>query len=223
MNSNALAVFNLSSALTNGFGAAAFVGQVSLGVAPAGLAISPDGNWLYALSQQKDPGSGPSEGSLTVINVQRAETSPAAAVVSTVDAGCEATGVITSADGSVVWTSARASDMVLAFSADKLRIKPAASLVAMVKVGEAPFGMALVDHGSRLVVANADNDNLPGAISSLGVVSTSDALSGKPALLGLIQTAQTPRRMALSADGRTLLVAHYELHQVQAVEVAQIP
>jgi serine/threonine protein kinase/DNA-binding beta-propeller fold protein YncE len=223
LGSNELAVFNLGAALTDGFGPANFVGNVPLGVAPAGLAISPDGKSLYALSQQQSAGPGPSEGTLTVIDVQRAEASPPTSVVSTVTAGCEATGVITSADGSVVWTSARASDMLLAFSAGKLRTNPAASLIAMVKVGEAPFGMALVDHGRRLVVANSNNLSLPGAASSLGVVSTSAALAGKPALLGIVPASPFPRRMAVTPDGRALLVAHFELHQLQAVDIAQLP
>lgn len=44
-------VFNLGEALRTGFGAAEYVGSVPLGQAAVGMAISPDGRWLYATSE----------------------------------------------------------------------------------------------------------------------------------------------------------------------------
>ena len=46
-----MAVFNLKKAESNGFGSSDLVGYVPLGVAPVGIAISPNGRYLYATSE----------------------------------------------------------------------------------------------------------------------------------------------------------------------------
>jgi hypothetical protein len=45
----------LVSAVSRGFGSADYVGSIPLGQAAVGLAVSPDGRWLYATSQQRGP------------------------------------------------------------------------------------------------------------------------------------------------------------------------
>jgi DNA-binding beta-propeller fold protein YncE len=193
-----------------------------------GLAVSPDGRWLYATSEAaagESPGPSPqgARGTLTVINLERAETDPAGSVVSTVDAGCSPVRVITSADGSVVWVTARGSDRLLGFSAARLRSDPAHALVASVAVGEAPVGLALVDGGTRMVVADSDRFAAPGAASSLAVVSVPAALAGRPALLGYLRAGGFPREMALEPGGRTLLVSDFSSEQLESVDVADLP
>ena len=49
------AVFNLAGALSRGFGSADYVGSIPLGQAAVGLAVSPDGRWLYATSEGASP------------------------------------------------------------------------------------------------------------------------------------------------------------------------
>ena len=58
---------------------------------------------------------------LEVISLRRAERDPARSVVAAVQAGYLPVRVITSADGTVVWVTARASDALLAYSAARLR------------------------------------------------------------------------------------------------------
>jgi len=243
-----VAVFDLQRALTRGFGPADYLGAIPVGLAPVGLAVSPDGRWLYATSELsatarflplsrstarpgapgRRPGTaavtGPDvPGTLTVISVQRAETDPARSVVATVEAGCQPVRVITSADGRVVWVTARASDALLGFSAALLRSDPARSLIARVRVGEAPVGLALVDHGRRIVVADSNRFLAPGATSSLAVVNVGAALAGRPALAGLLPAGRFPREMAPEPGGRTLLVTNFASGQVELVNVAGLP
>jgi hypothetical protein len=223
-----IAVYNLGQALAGGFRAADLVGMIPAGLAPAGLAVSPDGRWLYATSEaaaRESPGPSPqgAPGTLTVINLERAETDPGGSVVSTVDAGCSPVRVITSADGSIVWVTARGSDRLLGFSAARLRTDPAHALVASVAVGEAPVGLALVDGGTRIVVADSNRFAAPGAASSLAVVSVPAALAGRPALLGYVRASGFPREMALEPGGRTLLVSNFSSEQLEAVDVADLP
>jgi len=116
-----IAVFNLQRALAHGFGPADYLGSIPAGLAPVGLAVSPDGRWLYATSEVACGGARGGLGSLSVISVPRAATDPAHAVVSTVAAGCQPVRVITSASGQVVWVTARGSNALLGFSAGRLR------------------------------------------------------------------------------------------------------
>jgi DNA-binding beta-propeller fold protein YncE len=221
-DSGSIAVYNLHHALTDGFGASDLVGLIPVGLAPVGMAVSPDGRWLYVTSElAADPLIG-RQGSLTVISMARAESDPAASVVATVDAGCSPVRVITSADGSVVWVTARGSDQLLGFSAARLRTDPAHSLVASVGVGEAPVGLELVDHGSKIVVADSNRFSAPGATSSLCVVDVAAALAGRPALIGYLPAGGFPREMALEPAGQTLLVTNFGSQQLESVGVASL-
>lgn len=214
------AVFDLRRALTQGFSPGDFVGTIPLGIAPVGMAFSPDGRWLYATSEAKQQQA--QQGTLTVISVARAEKNPARSVVATVAAGCNPVRVITSADGRQVWVTARASDDLLCFSAAALRTDPAHALLAAVRVGDAPVGLMLVRHGTLVVVADSNRFGVRGATSDLSVVNVAAALAGKPALIGDIPAGQFPREMALLPDGQTLLVTNYASGQLEAVSVPSI-
>jgi DNA-binding beta-propeller fold protein YncE len=241
-NEGEAAVFSLFSALAHGFGAADYVGAVPLGQAPVGVAVSPDGRWLYATSEgavtaqhpaglgapggcRGDvPGTSPAEppGTLTVINLPRAETDPAHSVTATVNAGHQPVRVITVADGTQVWVTARASDDLLCFSAARLAGDPTHALVAVTRVGSEPVGIAAVRDGSLLVVADSNRFGASGQSSQLSVVSVSAALAGRPAIVGDLATGLFPRDMAVSPGG-TLLVSDYSADQVQAIATAGLP
>ncbi len=176
-SSGHLAVFNLQNALASGFGPANFVGSIRLGVKPVGMRVSSDGRWLYVVTEMRSNSS--HEGTLTVINLRRAETKPAASIAATANAGCTPLRVIVSADGSVVWVTARLSNALLGFSAAKLLSDPQHSLIARVLVGEAPIGLTFIDQEKRIVVANSNVFGVKGATTSLGVINTSAALAGR--------------------------------------------
>jgi DNA-binding beta-propeller fold protein YncE len=216
-----LVVFNLASALTNGFGPSDVVGRIKLGQQPVGMAISPDGKWLYATSMTRTKTPHPSEGTITVIDLRRAEVKPSAAIRSVATAGCSPVRLLVS--GRNVWVTARESDTLLCFSATSLRTDPPHSLIARVNVGAAPLGLVMVKNGSRILVANSDLHNQPGASSSLAVISTSAALAGGHALLGVIGTGLVPREFAVPPGGKTVLVTSSNSGRVQAIDVGSLP
>ena len=219
--SNTLAVFNLQTALSSGFGPSALIGTVPLGVHPVGISISRDGQWLYVVSQQRSNST--QQGMLTVISVQKAAAKPAASIVAQAPAGCHPVRVVTTGHGSDVWVTVRESNTLLGFSASKLRSDPAHALIARVQVGQSPIGLAPVDGGARIVVANSNLAGRKGVAPSLAVVNTSAALDGKPALVGLIKSGLLPRQFALEPDGRTLLVTNSASRQLEAVDVTHLP
>ncbi|HUD39346.1 MAG TPA: serine/threonine-protein kinase [Streptosporangiaceae bacterium] len=220
---NVLAVFNLAKALaTNSFGSATYVGSVHLGANPVGLAMSPDGKYLYVTSYARGNASGSKDGLLNVLSLPRLETDPEASVLAQVDAGCMPARVVAAPDGKTVWVTARGSNAVLGFSASAAAADSKHSLIAKVLVGQTPIGLTLVNNGSRLVVADTDIEKTQ-ATGNLAVVSVSAALARKPALLGYIPSGMLPREFAIVPGGRYLLVSDNGSAQVQVVDLSKLP
>ena len=154
--------------------------------------------------------------------LQRAETDPAYSVVATVDAGCQPVRVVTAANGTQVWVTARASDDVLCFAAALLVTDPSHALVAVVRVGEAPVGLTAVRDGTLIVVADSNRFSAPSAHADLTVINVADALDGRPAIVGDIPAGLFPRDMTAAPNG-TVLVSNFSSGQLETVDTATIP
>ncbi len=209
-----IAVYHLSAAVADHFSKSSYIGSIPVGQLIDGLAVSPDGRWLYATSVV---------GTLSVIRLSRAETNPSRSVKSTVPAGCNPSRVVPSPDGSTVWVAARGSDQLLAFSATKLRSDPAHAQLAAVRVGETPIGLALIKGGREVVVADSNRFTRPGAVAQLTVVRAAAALAHRHAVVGTIHTGTFPRELALEPGHRILLVGNYGSNQLEAVRVQGLP
>ncbi|HEX4258644.1 MAG TPA: protein kinase [Streptosporangiaceae bacterium] len=224
-----MVVFDLHKALaTQSFGSSDVVGRVPLGQQPVGMAMSPDGKSLYVTSMTRqvfanlDTATGP--GTLSLVDVAKAETDPTHAVLATTAAGCNPVRVVLSANGRQLWVTSRESDALLGFSAAALRAKAAHPLNARVAVGAAPIGLALIKNGSQLLVANTSlHAAQPGTGASVAVISTSAALSNSGhALIGTFTTG-LGREFALSPDGRTILMPDNTNGRVRAIDVTTLP
>ncbi len=217
-----MVVFNLQRALSQGFGPADVVGKVSLGQQPVGMAISPDGRWLYVTSMTRARTQNAAPGTISVVDLQRAETTPASALVGSAAAGCNPARVVTSADGSQVWVTSRESDTLLGFSAAALRTRPGHALMAKVNVGAAPIALVMIRGGSRMLVADTNLHDERGAASNVAVISTPAALSGGHAVLGVF-SAGLGRDFALAPDGKTVLLTDNNTGRLQAIDVTSLP
>jgi DNA-binding beta-propeller fold protein YncE len=215
-----IAVFDLTAAVAHGFGRAGFVGMVPLGPEPTGIARSPDGHYLYVVAQNGHAHH--VEGKLYVVDLRRAETDPAHAVVQSVTAGCEPSRVLVSADGNVVWVTDRASNALVGFSAAKLATEPWASMIVRVSVGQTPIGLSIVNGGKDIMVADANLYDVSGGYT-LALVSTQRAMQRSPhALLGFLAVGQVPREIASEPDG-TALVTYNETGQLQVFGAGSLP
>jgi DNA-binding beta-propeller fold protein YncE len=221
-DSAVVTVYNLHSALADGFRGSSYIGSIPLGVAPVGMAVSPDGRWMYATSEAASQ-SRPGQGTVSVIDLPKAERDPAHSVVSVVPAHCSPVRVVLSADGNTVWVTARESDQLLAFSAARLRTDPSHALLAAVRVGEAPVGLELVDGGRDIVVADSNRFGAAGAQAALTLVNVAAALAHRPAVLGSIAADSFPREMAIVPGRDTLLVGNFGSDQLEAVGLANLP
>ena len=222
-NSGNVAVFNLKKALSAGFGPADFVGMIPMRSDPVGITASPDGRYLYVVSGLAGVALQSGMGTLAVVDMHKAESSPGTSVVKVRNAGCGPARVITSADGKDVWVTAGGGNALEAFSAANLLSDPRHALIARVAVGEIPLGLALIKNGTRMVVADSDRDNIDGAAPDLAVINVSRALAGEPALVGTIKSGGAPRQFALEPNGKTLLVTNTGSGQVEAVDVGRLP
>lgn len=224
--SGKLAVFNIFKALTTGQNqAGVYIGTINLGVTPSGIAVSPDGLWLYVASAAKarTQAFGASQGLISVLSVPKLETKPSSALVTQAAAGCGPTGVALSADGSTVWVTATASNALLGFSAAKLRSDPKHALTADVPVGQTPTGVIVADGGKKVIVADSNLNALPDS-DNLAVVDVASALARKPALIGYLPSGRYPSSFAVPAfDQNSLYVTNSGAAQIQVVTLAGLP
>jgi serine/threonine protein kinase/DNA-binding beta-propeller fold protein YncE len=217
-------VFNLHRAIHTDF-RSAYVGPLNVGVQPVGLAVSPDGQTLYATNFVADAAT---PGTLTVISVVKAtnERSIKSAVISRVRTGCQPARVIVSSDSKTVWVTLRQSNYLLGYSAKLLRSDPAKALQAKVKVGQWPINLALVKDESRIVVSDNNGNDTSGKASSfthnVAVVDPAAALKGEPALIGYIHSRLSPRDIAVSRDG-FMYVINRDSDQIQIINLSKLP
>jgi DNA-binding beta-propeller fold protein YncE len=120
-----------------------------------------------------------------------------------------------------VFVTTRESDRVLEFSAASLVKQPSVAFRSSVQVGEAPVGLALVDHDRSLVVADSNRFGAAGDKANLAVVTI--GRSGPLTLRGYLPSGAFPRDVAVSPDGKTLVVTNFGSGQVQTVDVRELP
>ena len=216
-----VAVFNLGQALASGFGPGDYVGAIPAGKSNVGIATSPDPRWMYVTSEENVLGS--KHGMLSVISVTKAETDPAGSVVTTVDARCRPVRAVVSGDGKTIWVTARQSNALLAFSAARLLTDPRHALITWVRVGVQPVGLIGVNCGSELVVADSHRFKAKHGVPNLAVVSVKAALTGRPAMVGYVPSGLDPRQLAVTPNGRTLLVGNFGSGELETVNLTELP
>jgi DNA-binding beta-propeller fold protein YncE len=210
----AVSVYDLGDGSGPRFGRADYVGSIPLGPAVVGSALSPDGRYLYVTSELADVTRPHADGTLSVIDLSRAERGAQHAVLASVPAGHQPVRVAVSPSGSTVWVTARADNRVLAFAADRLLSDPTKALQAEVKVGIAPVGLATFDDGNRLLVADSNRFDARGAHAALAVLNARAVLTHKPATIAGPPAGAFPREIAVDEHNQTALVTNFGSSQL---------
>ncbi len=221
-------VFELQRPAANGTVSGKYVGYLILGDLVVGTALSSDGCILYAASETAS--SNTTQGTLSVIDVAKLKTDPSKALISKVTAGCGPVRVLVSRDDQVVWVTARESNALLAFNTSKLISDQSAALLASVQVGTSPVGLRFAGANERRILtansnrfASLDPSLYGNATTGLSVVDVDAAIRGEQANLGQIPTGLFPRELAVSPDGKTILVSDYGSMMIQAIDVSTLP
>jgi DNA-binding beta-propeller fold protein YncE len=218
-DSATLSVFDFESSLGSDNPSANLVGQTALPPGPVGAACSADGRHLFVTSQRDKRGRQP--GVLSVLAVPDLVEAPQRAGIVSVAAGHTPVRVaISASDPELVWVSARASNALLAFDRERLVAGRAGALRAVVGVGIAPTGLAVLAGGSRVVVANSNRHDSPEEPQTLSVIDVQAALRRRSsALLGTIPTGAWPREIAALPDDRSVLVTNVYSRSLESVAI----
>ncbi len=216
-----IAVFNLAAALAVRLRRSGYIGRVPLLYGPSDVAVDPGGRWLYATSLASATGAG--SGTLSLIDATRAKTDPSTALVHSVAAGCEPVRVALSAGGRLVWVTALADHALLGFSRSRLLHHPRRARVAYVLLGSAPVGVAPVNSGRRLLVADSGPSAAAAPGPGVSVVDVGAALGGRPAVLGSVPAGVYPREITVPPGRRTAYVTNSGSAQVEAVNLNDLP
>jgi DNA-binding beta-propeller fold protein YncE len=236
-----ISVVNLAKARASGFDNSVVIGQIPVGRAPIALTFSSDHRFLYTTSQVapaaygwpsecRAPGSDiarqPSDyakGAILVVDVARATSDPANAVVGVVPAGCNPVRLITSPRGDVAYVTARTDNALLAFDTSKLVSDPANAFIAGVQVGDAPVGVAVLNDGARLAVTNSNRFGNSSTTQSLTIIDAHKIGSGAAAVLGRVSVGAFPRELRVTEDQRTLLLTNFGSNTLAVMDVARLP
>ena len=240
-NGGSITVIDLEHARREGFKDDAVIGQIPVGLAPIALTFSPDAKYLYTTSELAAPNwkwpkackpeGSPApdavltnpDGAVVVIDVARARTDPAHAVLARVPAGCSAVRMAMSPSGDRIYVTARNSNAVVAFDTSKLISDVAHARVGMAPTGDAPVPVAVVDQGRKVIAGNSNRFASGNAPQSLVVLDAANFDKGAGAVLGIIPAGAFPREMRVSADERTLFVTNFGSNSLQMLDISRLP
>lgn len=240
--SRTISVIDLAKARTTQFRPSAVVGKIPTGDAPIALTFSDDGALMFATSQRapdalhwpiacKREGGAPTDttpvfpqGAIHVIDVAKAKTDAANAVIHSVPAGCSPVRLVVSPAGDRAYVSARNNNALLVFDTRKLRDDPTNALVGRVPLGTAPVGVAVIENGRKIVVTNSNRFAADSTDrQTLNVVDASKISSGAGAVIGIIPAGAFPREMRVTSDGRVLLLTNFGSRSVQMIDLTRLP
>ncbi len=236
----AITVVDLPKALATRFSASSIIGRVPTGRSPIAVTLSPDDAFMYVTSQVAPPALGwpvackregiadstlvNPQGAIHVVDVKRARTDPAHSIVASVAAGCNVVRLELSPSGDRVYATARNSNALMVFDTDKLRSDSGHALIGRVPVGTAPVGIAVIDGGRKIVVANSNRfAGSPNDHQTLTVVDAALVAQGDRAIIGSIPAGAFPRSLRTTHDGNTLIVANFASNQIELVDLTHLP
>ena len=188
-----------------------------MGAGALGMSVSPDGHRLYEVSESGVV-AGHRSGALNVIDLARAVRTPRRAVVASAPAPCAPVRVAASPNGETVWVTARDANALLGYSAGALARDPSRALASVTRVGPTPLGLAVVDSGRRVLVADADLADRRRAASAVSVVASGST----PRLVATIASGRLADAIAPAA-GHRALVTDSDSRTLQILTLAQLP
>ena len=202
-----------------------YVGAIPIaGNAVTSVVLSPDGKTLYVTDEEAkefaaanpSPAQDQIVGNVNVIDVATAETSPATAVVGRAFVGRAPVRARVSADGSTLWVTARGSNALLALDTQNLLSTTCNPLLSMTAVGPAPVGLAILDGGKVVAVADSNRFLEPTMDQTVMFVGVSSA-----SVLGQVTVGAFPRE--IDADTSDLFVSNYDSESVSGMVLGQLP
>jgi DNA-binding beta-propeller fold protein YncE len=94
--------------------------------------------------------------------------------------------------------------------------------IGAVAVGPNPIGLALVDHDQLAVVSNSNRWAKEQTPQTMSVIDIAGDHRRKPVVLGRIPVGVFPRDIAVSPDGRTVVVSNFGSNSLTLLDVSKL-
>ena len=198
-----------------------YVGAIPIdGSAVTGVVVSPDGARLYVTCELSNafkaanPNFATDQivGLVTVVDVTKAEATPASSVLGSAYVGRAPVRAALSPDGATLWVTARGSNALVELDTANLLSKTCNPVRSEVAVGAAPVGVTVLDGGKAVAVANSNRFAAPSQPQTVTFVSAASAT-----LLGQVTVGAFPRE--LDADGTALFVSNYNSQSLSGLDL----
>jgi DNA-binding beta-propeller fold protein YncE len=226
--SNTITTIDLSKGRATGFKPDSIVGKIPTGTQPVGLALSTDQRFLYSsveIAKDVTPGatcaetarggqtSSIAEGVFTVIDVNKAKTSPATAVIAELPAGCRPVRVVLSSDGARAYVAARSSNEIVFFDTAMARGSVKSARLGSIKLPSSAIGLALAQDGSHLLASNG---------STLTVIDTAKSPIGNDSIKTTAPTSGAGRELFITSDNRTVLLTNNAASLLEIIDLTRL-
>jgi DNA-binding beta-propeller fold protein YncE len=226
--SNSITTIDLKLSRATGFRSDAIIGRIPTGTQPVGVAISPDQRFLYSsveIAKETTGGatcaetgrggqaSPIAEGVFTVIDVAKAKTSPATAVIAELPAGCRPVRVVLSKDGSRAYVAARGSSEIVFFDTAMAVRNARSARLGSVKLPSPAIGLALTHDGSRLIASNGQ---------TLTIIDAANIALGIGAIQATTPTSGAGRELFITSDNRTLLLTNNAASILEIIDLTKL-
>ena len=205
-------------------GKLAYVGAIPIdGTAVTGVVVSPDGARLYVTTElanafkAANPSPAPDQvvGMITVVDVPKAEATPATSVLGSAYVGRAPVRSALSPDGATLWVTARGSNALVELDTATLLSTTCNPVRSETAVGPAPVGVTVLDGGKAVAVANSNRFQAPTLPQTVTFVSASS-----PVLLGQVTVGAFPRE--LDADATALFVSNFNSQSLSGLDLTKL-
>ena len=227
-----ISVYDLAKWRAADFKGNPLVGEIPTAIAPVGLALSPDGRWLYSTSETAPPRWGlaapcepetseerrHSRGVLLRFDVAKTAMNPSGSAAGGVQAGCNPVRVAVSPNGAWLWVTARGDGAILGVAATSFGVKSETVDMTSFHVGISPVGVAVRPDGRQVWVALSDRfvsgkDDGSG-MQLAGLIGTGDFHASSVKVV-TEPVSGFPRELAFLPGGRTLVVGLFKARRIE--------
>lgn len=230
-NEKKISVFDLGALRSQNSYHGSEIGHVPMGNSPVGMALSPDGHWLFATSEVGPTTSRQAtcdpetrgerkhaQGLLLIVDVSKARKDPAHALAGAFPAGCNPVRVASSPDGKHVWVTSRGDGKLARFSMDTWLNGSKTIGSVTFAIGASPVGVAVRPDGRQVWVALS---NRFGKTSAGQLAGLADTLEDSPSKLLSAPAPGFPREITFLADGRTIVATLFDADKVEVISTPE--
>jgi len=229
-------LIDFAAARRSRFATAPVLGRIPVDWAPTVLKMTVDGKHLLlpveAVRRQFKPpilcaGHPGGEavnpvGAILSIEVAQASALPEHSTPTRSYAGCSPVRMELSRDGRTAFVTNREENLLRVMDVGKIVHNEPDAVVGTVPVGPAPIGVALVDHDRLALVSNSNRWATEQTPQTVAVVDVAGDRRRKPVILGKIPVGIFPRDLAVSRDGRTIIVSNFGSNTLTLLDVSKL-